>query len=437
METDFSRPKLASVLAISEPPASRARTMEDEPSIDNRTRKRRAANVPTYNLKTLSAIQHRRSPQKPKPRDLRSTLGQEKPDDDTILVTYALSKVTKVPKQETTVVGYTCVFCANSHSSLNDLAFHLRMTHDSWKFTLRRSNTQRAAFFLKLAKQGSSIPMLEQSRTFQLSLPRTQFDLEKFINGDESWTKARKGPLHDYLPERLQEQFSSSSSSPYESRQSSPNTSCHTDDDPEPQKYIPKMAIRSRKIFYVPNSNKPLFDTVTKQVLVPGAEISNSDEETDENWLHQKHRDVIMDFTDVTAEEKDYIVHWNSFIMKQQLTCETYLPDAVLEFVDTNKFWFEQKKYRKRELAKTLESFIMRGVVTEECFDKCIDILKEAEKVGGSKGKEPMEEDRPVSPSKQRGALDCECGKHTKPPDRVICRGRVSSYIKPYLVGVY
>jgi hypothetical protein len=132
-----------------------------------------------------------------------------------------------------------------------------------------------------------------------------------------------------------------------------------------------------------------------------------------------------MDFTDVTDDEKDYIIRWNPFIMEEQLTCETHLSDAVLRFVETNKFWFAERASRKGVFGKTMESFIMRGVVSEKCFVKCVQILKEAEKMEGSKEKEVMQEERPVSPSKQRGTLDCECGGHTQPPDRVICRGKV------------
>jgi hypothetical protein len=440
IENESPRAKISSVTAISEAaPASPLARKGDDISApnspaDSRAQRRRS-NVPTYNLKALSALQQGKSPRVHKNRDIRSRSARGRSEDgDGTVVTYTFGKADSADlstKRETTVTGLHCPFCATDHSSLDDLTCHLRTVHHSFKFSLRRSNPHRVGFFLELAKHGprsNPIPVLEQARTFQLSQPRTLFDLEKFLNGDDSWAKAREGPQHNIWPEHLLDRFheSSLSSSPHESRHSSPNTSNDTDDVMDLENYHPKIAIRPRKKYYVPKTNKPLYDTVTKQVLEPGAEIPNSDEEKDEGWLHQKHRDIIMDFTDVTDDEKDYIIRWNPFIMGEVLTCETHLSDAVLRFVEANKFWFGERTSRKGVFGKSMESFIMRGVVSEKCFVKCIQILREAEKMESSKGKELMEEERPVSPAKQRGTLDCECGAHTKPPDRVICRGKVS-----------
>ena len=440
IEEESPRARISSASAISDaaPASPLARKGDDncapDSPADSRAQRRRS-NVPTYNLKALSALQQGKSPRVRKGREIRSRSVRGRSEDgDGTVVTYTFGKADSADlstKRETTVTGLYCPFCANHHGSLNDLTCHLRTIHHSFKFSLRRSNAHRIGFFLELAKQGprsSPISVLEQARTLQLGQPRTLFDLERFLNGDESWAKAREGPQHNHWPDHLLDRFheSSLSSSPHESRHSSPNTSNDTDDVMDLENYHPKMAMRPRKKYYVPKTNKPLYDTVTKQVLEPGAEIPNSDEEKDEGWLHQKHRDIIMDFTDVTDDEKDYIIRWNPFIMGEVLTCETHLSDAVLRFVDANKFWFGERVSRKGVFGKSMESFMMRGVVSEKCFAKCIQILRGSEKMAGSKGKELVEEERPVSPAKQRGTLDCECGAHTKPPDRIICRGRVS-----------
>ena len=440
IETESPRAKTGPTTAISEavPTSPSARKGEDisvpNSPADSRAQRRRS-NVPTYNLKALSALQQGKSPRVRKSRDIRSRSAQGNSEDsDGAIVTYTFGKADSADlsiKRETMVSGLICPFCGYSHSSLDDLRVHLYTNHSCFKFSLRRSNPQRIGFFVELAKQGlrgSPTPLLEQARTFQLSQPRTLFSLEKFLNGDESWVKAREGPQHNFWPEHLHDRFheSSLSSSPHESRHSSPNTSNDTDDLMDLENYLPKMSIRPRKKYYVPKTSKPLYDTITKQILQPGDEIPNSDEEKDEGWLHQKHRDIIMDFTDVTDDEKDYIIQWNPFIMAEQLTCETHLPDTVVRFVQANKFWFGERKSRKREFGKTMETFMMRGIVDEKCMGRCIAILKEAEKMEGSKEKEVVEVERPVSPAKQRGALDCECGEHTQPPNRVICRGEVS-----------
>lgn len=405
-----------------------------ESPAENRARRPRS-NVTTYNVKALSAIQQGKSPRLSKSTDIRSRSAPENSEDtEGVIVTYTFGKAHSADfwiQRETTMMGLVCPLCRYSYSSLDDLRLHLHTNHSAYKFSLRRSNDHRIGFCVDIAKQGprgSPRPLAEQARTFQLSQPRTLLDLEKFLNGDESWVKSREGPQHNLWPEHLQDHFheSSLSSSSHESRQSSPNTSNDTDDVMDLENYHPKLSIRPRRKFLVPKTSKPLYDTITKQILEPGTEIPNSDDEKDEGWLHQKHRDIIMDYGDVTDDEKDYIIRWNPCIMGEQLTCETHLGDAVVRFVEANKFWFSQRASRKREFGKTMETFLMRGVVDAKCFAKCIAILKRAEKLEGSKEKEVTEVETPVSPAKQRGALDCECGGHTQPPDRVVCRGEVS-----------
>ncbi|KAG0648161.1 Suppressor of zeste 12 [Hyphodiscus hymeniophilus] len=398
----------------------------DSPA-DSRERRRRS-NVTTYNLKHLSAVQQGKSPRVRKSRDIRLRSVQESSEDsDSMVVTYTLGKADAAElliKQQTIVPGLYCPVCGHTHKSFDDLRIHLHMIHTELKFSLRRSNPHRIEFFVDIPKRGmrgSPTSSAQQGRTFQLSPPRTLFNIDKFLNGDENWAKSRAGPQHNMWPEHLQDRFheSSSSSSPHGSRQSSPNTSHGTDDPMDFEHDHQKLPIRPHKTFLVPKTSKPLYDTVTKQILVPGAEIPSSDDEKDEQWLHQKHRDIIMDYEDVTDDEKDYITQWNAFIMQEGLTNETHLGDAILRFVEEHKLWFAQRQSRKREFAKSMETFLMRGVLDSNFLGKCISILKRGEKMEGSKESEVKKLERPVSPAKQRGGRDCGCGEHTQPSDRV------------------
>jgi hypothetical protein len=158
--------------------------------------------------------------------------------------------------------------------------------------------------------------------------------------------------------------------------------------------------------------------------------LPNSDDEKEEGWLHQKSRDLINDFTDVTLEEKDFINTYNPFIINEQLTSPKYLPEALVRFAEVHKTWFTERQSRKREFMKLMEVFIIRGVVEQKCLDKCVDILRAAER--SMKGKDvDMNE---ATPRRARGLGDCICGEHTKPPNRVVCRGPVSFFFSPNIV---
>lgn len=399
-------------------------SVEESPA--NSRAQRHRTDVQTYNLKTLSTLAQGKSPRKRKPREPRSD--QEK--NDGLTVTYSFGKADAAEsniKQQTTVSGLRCPFCNGQNSTVEELRLHLHTEHGAFKFNLRRS-PPRVQFFIQLAKSRSG-PMLdiERSRIFQLGKPNSLFDLDKYLSGDDHWTRARHGPQHHHFPDHLVERAhdSSLSSSPRGSRYSSPNTSNGTDDSMDFDMYE-KLALRPRKVFYVPQTVKPLYDAITKRVLQPGEEIPGSDDEEDEGWLHQKQRDLINDFTDVTAEEKDYINEWNPFIVEYHLTSDRFLTDAILRFAEAKKDWFVEQKSRKREFVKHIESFILRGVVDEKCLSKCIEILRSVEKGKESREKEDVvmedvKEEEPVS--KRRGLFICICGKFTQPPNRVVCTG--------------
>lgn len=410
------------------PLATRGEGVSAANSPANERAHRRRSNVPTtYNLKTLSAQAQGKSPRAP-----RGSRTKSDSSDSIINVTYCLGKADASEygtRQQTTVSGMFCPFCCCDKSSLEGLRTHLQIEHTSFKFCLRGTQS-KPRIFVELAKHTTrSDPALEKSRTFQMGKPQTLFNLEKYLNGDNSWARSREGPQHNHWPEHLVDRFHESSSSPYESRHSSPNTSNDTDGMCEYENQS-KAPVRTRKVFYVPNTTKPLYNSITKQRLEVGAELPSSDDEKDEGWLHQKHRDIILDFSDVNEDEKDYMIKWNPFIMDIQLTSEKYLPEAVLQFAEENKHWFLQRRSRKVEFGKHMETFVMRGVMTQACFSKAVDILRQTEQMAARAETGDVDMDREeeitISPARQRGTLDCVCGGHTEPPDRVICRGLVS-----------
>jgi hypothetical protein len=427
--------------AVSDIPASPLTNKLDEAPdspADSRAQRRRA-NVPTYNLKALSTIAQGKSPRVRKSRDPRS-----KPDQDlldpsqAITVTYQFGRAESAENgimRETTIVGLGCPFCQCRNRSVDDLKFHLISEHSNYRFGVRRQNPTRVTYFVEVVKSRASLSSAyDRARTFQLGKPLTLFDLEKYLNGDDSWTKAREGPLHNVWPEHLTDRAhdSSISSSPHESRHSSPNTSNDTDDLMDLDGDEVKLPTRPRKVFYVPKTSKPLYDTITKQILEPGDQIPNSDDEREESWFNQKHRDIINDYADITAEEKDYINQWNPFIVNEHLTSDKYLSQAVIRFVELNKSWFAKRKSRKAQFGKQMETFILRGAVSEKDFQKCCAIIRTAEKAKSRAEEEDVDMDKeaeevpPTSPSKNRGLLDCVCCENTQPPDRVVCRGPVS-----------
>jgi len=421
----------------SRPPGDGA--MPESPA--NSRAQRARTNVGTYNLKALSTLAQGKSPRKRKQREKTASA-----DASGITVTYTLGSLDATEsgvQREAKVAGLKCPFCSCPNKSVDFLTFHLQNEHLNFTFQLRRGQP-RVQYFLTSVKSRLGEP----SRTVQFTKPSTVFELDKYLDGDESWLKSRLGPQHNVLPPHVLEgaQESSLSSSSHGSRFSSPNTSNDTDDMLDGLDGFKKpfaLRVRSEKRLYVPKTDKPLFDAISKRILEPGEEYANSDDEKEESWLMLKHRDAVNDYTDLTDDEKSYINRWNPFIMGEQLTSDKYLGETLYRFVVTNKDWLVRKQSRLTEFARHSQTLKARGAVSGHQRATCFRVLRVARHEMQSKreeeaemnGKEPEmvenEDDdsnheevdsKPKSP-KFRGPLTCICLEHTLPSDRVICRG--------------
>ena len=388
----------------------------------------RSSKPGTYNLEALST-------------QAQSLSLKEASYSSSASVTYILgapdsSDCGKRPK--TTHPGNFCLFCSRGHTSLNTLRMHLITDHSSFTFTLGNSDTAKTRLFVELSGANRSPSTQELQQIIQIGRPQTLFDMEKFLRGDKSWLKARKGPLHNRYPANLMLDGSSQCSSTDISRESSPNTPISVNND-----YLPivKLPNKRRKPLLVPETTTKWYDTVTKRVLEPGEEIPSSDDEKDEGWLFQRHQDAIMLSKDNTENEKDYMTQWNPHIMRTETTCVLNLPNIALTFVDENLEWFTSNKCRKVEFGKHMATFIMRGVLQQKTLDKAISKLRKAEEAAASKKMEnfPMKTghvvDGPIQSREairpRRAMFHCECGEFAPLGDRKVCKNNVILKFRP------
>jgi hypothetical protein len=401
--------------------------------VDERSHRRRA-NVPTYNLKALSAQAQGKSPRKS--RDSRSRSEQRGSENEEISVTYAFNKEHAADlgmKSHTTVSGLKCPFCVYRNTSLDDLKLHLNTEHSTFTFRFRRG-LPRVQFFVDFPKLSTSSTIRDPLRTFQLCKPVGLFDLERYLSGDESWVKNRYGPQHNLFPDHLMPPRASDpslSSSPHDSRHSSPNTSNFTD-SMDYEYHIPKPHARERRVYTIPKTPRPLYDTITKQVLHEGDELSDSDSEKDEEWLIQRKIDLLNDFSDVSAEEKEYSHRWNEFILGEHLTCDLFIPDAIDRFIEANKSWIVETISHQQEFWKQLGGFKLRGHVDNVFMQKCLRTLMAEKNAMKGEGKEKEKDDIEMSGmeklhiGKPRGPMECVCGEMPQGPHRMVCHGQVS-----------
>jgi hypothetical protein len=267
-----------------------------------------------------------------------------------------------------------CALCHDSHKSLMALRFHLRTSHPEFHVEFYKGD--RPHFMIDLCSapfdESASQQSMELLNTeFQLGPPLKRFNIDKYLRGDSSWIDCRKGSNDRSLCNGRHPSVSLS----FENfNDTSPDTTdAYNLSDGERE---------DRPVIIVPKTKKGLFDPVTKTKLIPGTSFSPSP--VDESWLLKRHKDVINDFTDVTPEEKDYLIRWDEFVMKERITSNGYVADALIRFVRKNWRWFADVGTRRVEFSKHCASLLLKRVIDPACVKNCVDILNEGVKVDKS-----------------------------------------------------
>lgn len=150
------------------------------------SRSRRARHQINYNLKLLSdqaAGKERRR--------RRKAAGEKTDHADDCRITYLL------PPEQFSVDDFSCCLCGAPHQSLSQLRAHL-LGHEKYdfEFDLRpKGGYHVSVAHIHTSGSGAVSPL--RSKVYQLGRPMRPFDLEKFLDGDDSWITSRLGPDND------------------------------------------------------------------------------------------------------------------------------------------------------------------------------------------------------------------------------------------------
>ncbi|ROW06568.1 hypothetical protein VMCG_04437 [Cytospora schulzeri] len=337
-----------------------------------------------YNLKVLSA-----QAQGKEFRKRSRAVDSKRAEADSIL--YHLPREA-VPFREVLVDGLACCFCHASHRSLAQLRAHLD-SHVKFKcdvsFVPGKTGGQIHVFCVAV----DSGPLL-RPKIYQLGKPTKTFDIDRYVEGDDSWVKSRLGPHNDDGPVPV------------------PRKATHTR-TAQPRAFQKSGPRRKEKKVVVPATTQPLFHPLSKARLEPGTEVRQP--VVDDTWLIQKHRDIVQDFIDVDAEEKDYIKEWDAFIQKKHISSDAYISRAVLDFVTEKLHWLLESKSRTTEFGKHLTVLIARGLdddtikqVQSRLQDARAQKPQEKEKEKEKEKEPPVESPKEAQYRSSRGCAGCK-----------------------------
>lgn len=176
---------------------------------------------------------------------------------------------------------------------------------------------------------------------------------------------------------------------------------------------------RIKKPVLVPNIKQPLFDALSKAQLKPGTEITQH--KVDDTWLIQKHRDTLLDFTDVEPSEKEYMVEWDKFVLTRHVSHEKYIPKAFVAFLKEKALWIVATPTRPQELAKHAALLLARNAISPAVFAEATQIIADA------RNKKP-ESAQPVK--RALSADSCaRCHQAVPMSEMMICRHKVRSLL--------
>ncbi|KAF5667566.1 hypothetical protein FHETE_5624 [Fusarium heterosporum] len=310
---------------------------------------RKRTNNKQYNLKVLTAQAHGKER---KPRVRAGQLAQVE------------GRVTYFPPIDEPVCldSWRCLFCGCANDSLALLRVHLKEYHPNYDYALEATSQGPLLRVTRIFGSASS-PI----QTLQLGKPDNPYNLQKSAEGDDSWTTSRHGPDHIEEPVRPP---------------STPNITRQLFENPVNKPSQPAPAAQpvvhrpKKNAIIIPESSQPLFDPISKARLKPGEELPKS--EVDNSWLIQKHREDIGEFSDVSAEEMEYIHRWDAFILQQNVTAGAFFRRAWLKFVRDNALWLVSAGHRMNEYSKHLCVLMVRDVLDDQSIEIAGRLIEEA-----------------------------------------------------------
>ncbi|KAH8197971.1 hypothetical protein TruAng_007873 [Truncatella angustata] len=317
-----------------------------------------------YNLKLLSdKARGKELKERKKRKDAKNGGGVD--------VTYLLPNAHRLQ-----VKDWLCVRCFAAHNTVGQLRAHLDQ-HAEWKFTT--DLTANGVCRITVSTPGQGEPRADHTASF--------VDFSPNDDGNDSGKERLSG-----VPKR----------------------------EPDSDRAIGKgiFSRYQRPIKQkIPNNNQPMYDRLSKAVLKPLSEVDEPI--IDNSWQLQKHRDVIRDYTDVHADEKEYISVWDAFAQTQRVSNAPFFQGVYLEFLEEKAAWLVASQNRMNEAFKHMFYLNARDALDKGTVRKGVSILRTA-RAQYSHAPSRTGQD---SPKSERGTnkFGCAVCGQLQGPDQLTC----------------
>lgn len=283
--------------------------------------------------------------------------------------------------EEVHFLAYLCPFCDKlKFENFDEYHFHLINSHDIFKFKVqcegeKAENGARMVVNVMVdvndsyrARAANNVP---DDREMQWERPRDLFDLEAYLKGDESWVgKTAGGRSTRHIPAIRAQEMSRSTS------QEGIKATGYAATEVRPRDQVPDLPEVERRRHKVPPAPKNIqfFRSTVKRPLQEGEWLSESDDEIDESWLLQKHEETIESFQDISSPEKEFIRRYDSYMLRENLSSNVHLNEALVRFCRKNREWLRKKEMRT-EFQKNAAILLLHNVLKLTIVRTCTEII--------------------------------------------------------------
>ena len=204
--------------------------------------------------------------------------------------------------------------------------------------------------------------------------PKTPFDLEAFLKGDQTWIGKRRIPNQLTPLSRLDPSKSSSR----EPLRPEPDMRAQ----PRPADQIPDLAEPRRKTYRAPPAppGKHFYRLQTKREVHEGEVLSESDNDIDEDWLVRRHVETVAGLPGLRPAEKEFIQRFDRHMLTEAPSCNVHAVEAIMRFCRRNKAWLAREDM-KLEFHKKAAALRLQGSLSWATIAACSKIIGEAEEV--------------------------------------------------------
>ncbi|KXT06694.1 hypothetical protein AC578_8539 [Pseudocercospora eumusae] len=365
-----------------------------------------------YNMRQAQLARKRQMPTPAASEDQRPVKRRRGPST----IRY-LFRSTTFEKREIELDNLSCIFCQDDreHSSFSQLLNHYQTHHDQFSIDVEDDEDEPGVkvMSLHLDDEQCNGSTEEESEDFDWEAPNALLDITAHVDGDSTWKIKPAIPVQYQGMAPATKKFSSTSRPGKPPKRALPAAKQHLGSATVPllksrkrdmaPEDVPDIVPRKRRKHLVPDvPGVSFYRTASKKVLVPGDEVSDSDDDVDNTWIVQSQRHDLRKLGKDPTELEFYLM-LNSHLDEEQPDSDVLVRDALVRFARRHTEKLSRPKLRALFRSK-LEQLESRRIITKAYLDYCMKVVPPAEEQATQKQMEADSSEPSVhSPTQPRG----------------------------------